>query len=205
MKKTLYSLYFKRFIDFNLALFALIVLSPLLILVIFLQVIFNGLPIFFTQKRIGKGEKIFKLIKFRTMNYKTDKFGNLLPDIQRKTLFGSLLRSTSIDELPSLINILKGDMAVIGPRPLLIEYLPLYNEQHKRRHFVRPGLSGLAQINGRNKLSWLDKFKYDVKYVEKISLKLDIYIILMTIVKVVTQEGIENSKSTIIDKFNGKN
>lgn len=203
MKKTLYSLYLKRFIDFNLALIALIVLSPLLILVIPLQIIFNGFPIFFTQQRIGKDEKIFKLIKFRTMNNKRNSVGSLLPDYQRKTLFGSFLRATSIDELPSLINILKGDMAVIGPRPLLVEYLPLYNQEQKRRHFVRPGLSGLAQVKGRNLLSWEKKLNYDISYLSKISFFFDVKIIMFTIINILFLKPVDSSKLNTMEKFIG--
>ncbi len=203
MKKTLYTLYFKRFIDFNLALIALIVLQPLLILVILLQIIFNGFPIFFTQPRVGKEEKIFKLIKFRTMNNKRDKFGNLLPDNKRKTLFGSFLRATSIDELPSLFNILKGDMAVIGPRPLLVEYLPLYNQEQKQRHLVRPGLSGLAQVKGRNKLTWDEKFTYDIQYLGNISFFLDFRLILYTLLNVLLLKPVDANESITSEPFKG--
>jgi undecaprenyl phosphate N,N'-diacetylbacillosamine 1-phosphate transferase len=203
MKKTFYSLYLKRFIDFNLALVSLIVLSPFLLIVIFLQMIFNGFPIFFTQQRVGKDEKVFNLIKFRTMSNKKDKSGFLLPDNKRKTWFGSLLRATSIDELPSLINILKGDMSVIGPRPLLVEYLPLYSQQQKLRHLVRPGLSGLAQVKGRNLLSWNEKFKYDVTYLDRISFFLDVKIIGLTIVNIIILKPVDTKKSTSMEKFTG--
>lgn len=203
MKKTFYSLYLKRFIDFNLALFAIIVLSPFLIIVIFLQIIFNGFPIFFTQERVGKDEIIFKLIKFRTMNNKRDKTGLLLPDYQRRTLFGSFLRASSIDELPSLINILKGDMAVIGPRPLLIEYLSLYNENQKKRHLVRPGLSGLAQIKGRNQISWKEKFEFDLIYLGKISFLFDLKIIFFTFLNVLLLKPVDSNNSITMEKFKG--
>jgi len=203
MKKTFYSLYLKRFIDFNLAFFALIVLSPLLLFVIILQIIFNGFPIFFTQLRVGKDEKIFKLYKFRTMNNKKDKFGVLLPDYRRKTWYGSFLRVTSIDELPSLINIIKGDMAVVGPRPLLVEYLPLYNSEQKQRHLIRPGLSGLAQIKGRNLLSWEQKFYYDLVYLKKISLYFDIKIIIITFFNILSFKPVNASKNTTMEKFKG--
>ncbi len=203
MKKTFYSLYLKRFIDFNLAFFALIVLSPLLLFVIILQIIFNGFPIFFTQLRVGKDEKILKLIKFRTMNNKKDKFGVLLPDYQRKTWYGSFLRATSIDELPSLINIIKGDMAIIGPRPLLVEYLPLYNSEQKQRHLIRPGLSGLAQIKGRNLLSWDQKFYYDLVYLKKISLYFDVKIILITIFNIVSFRPVNANNKITMEKFKG--
>lgn len=203
MKKTLYSLYFKRLIDFTLAIFALIVLSPLLFFVIIFQIIFSGFPIFFLQERVGKDERIFKLIKFRTMNNKKDKFGVLLPDIKRKIFFGSFLRATSIDELPSLINIIKGDMAIIGPRPLLVDYLPLYNSEQKRRHLVRPGLSGLAQIKGRNLLSWEQKFILDTTYIRKISLFLDVKIILFTILNIITLKPVNANKNFTMEKFKG--
>jgi undecaprenyl phosphate N,N'-diacetylbacillosamine 1-phosphate transferase len=205
MKKTFYSLYFKRFLDFNLSLIALIVMSPFLLLVIFLQIILNGFPIFFVQPRVGENEKKFNLIKFRTMNNKIDKDGNLLPDVKRKTWFGSLLRKTSIDELPSLINILKGDMAIIGPRPLLVEYIPLYNEEQRKRHLVRPGLSGLAQVNGRNAIPWKDKFDLDIKYLKKISLSFDLKLIILTILKIISfsTRDIDHSSSVTMEKFKG--
>ena len=203
MKKTFYSLYIKRFIDFHLALIALILLSPILIFVALFQIIFNGFPIFFTQERVGRGERIFKLIKFRTMNNKKDEKGHLLPDFKRKTLYGSFLRASSIDELPSLINILKGDMAVIGPRPLLVEYLPLYNENQKKRHLVRPGLSGLAQIKGRNLISWKEKFEFDLIYLGKISFLFDIKIIFLTIINIVFFKPVDSSKNITMEKFKG--
>lgn len=205
MKKTFYTLYLKRVIDFNLALVALIILSPLLLLTLVFQILFNGFPIFFTQERIGKDEKYFKLLKFRTMNNKRDLKGALLPDHQRKTLFGSFLRATSIDELPSLINILKGEMAIIGPRPLLVEYLPLYNQKQKQRHLVRPGLSGLAQVKGRNSISWEEKFNYDIYYLKKISLFFDIKIIVLTIFFILTFRPVDKSSNITMEKFNGKN
>jgi undecaprenyl phosphate N,N'-diacetylbacillosamine 1-phosphate transferase len=205
MKRTFYSLYFKRFLDFNLSLLALIVLSPFLFIIIVFQIIFNGFPLFFVQPRVGKDEKIFKLIKFRTMNNKKDKEGQLLPDVKRRTFFGSILRKTSIDELPSLINILKGDMAIIGPRPLLVEYIPLYNEEQRKRHLVRPGLSGLAQVNGRNAISWKEKFELDVKYLQKTSLFFDVKIIILTILKIISfsNKDIDHSSSVIMEKFKG--
>jgi lipopolysaccharide/colanic/teichoic acid biosynthesis glycosyltransferase len=204
MKKTLYSKYFKRFLDFNLSLIALIVLSPLLLLTMLLQMLFNGFPIFFVQSRVGKDEKIFKLIKFRTMNNKKDKDGHLLPDVKRKTWFGSLLRKTSIDELPSLINILLGQMAIIGPRPLLVEYLPFYNEFQRKRHLVKPGLSGLAQIKGRNKLTWKEKFHYDIIYIESISFILDVKIIIFTLLKVlIKNDDVDLSNNVTYEKFRG--
>jgi undecaprenyl phosphate N,N'-diacetylbacillosamine 1-phosphate transferase len=203
MKKTFYSLYFKRFIDFNLATVALIVLFPFLILVIIFQILFNGFPIFFTQLRVGKDEKTFKLIKFRTMNNKKDKLGLLLPDYRRKTWYGSFLRATSIDELPSLINIIKGNMAVIGPRPLLVDYLPFYNSKQKQRHLVRPGLSGLAQIKGRNKLNWQEKFNHDIDYLSKISLWFDLKIIFFTILNIITLKPVDSNSKETMEKFKG--
>ncbi len=160
---------------------------------------------FFTQERPGKDEKIFKLIKFRSMTEEKDKDGNHLPDEIRLNGYGKKLRSSSLDELPELINILKGDMAIVGPRPLLVQYLPLYNEEQKHRHDVRPGLTGLAQVNGRNLLSWQDKFRYDIEYVNNISLLGDIRIILKTVKNVLTHEGITGEGSSTVEYFNGNN
>ena len=177
----MYAKCIKRLLDFVLSLLALIVLSPILLILTGLgAIIMKGNP-FFTQLRPGKNEKIFKLIKFRTMTCEKDAQGNLLPDEQRLTRYGKLLRGTSLDELPELINILKGDMSIVGPRPLLVAYLPLYNEEQKKRHKVRPGLTGHAQVNGRNAISWEDRFKLDVIYTEKYSLFMDIKIILQTV------------------------
>ncbi len=205
MKKNFYTLYFKRFLDFNLSLILLTLLLPFLIFIIILQLIFNGYPIFFIQPRVGKNERIFYLLKFRTMNNKKNKSNQLLPDVKRRTWFGSLLRKTSIDELPSLINILKGDMAFIGPRPLLVEYLPLYSREQKKRHLLRPGLSGLAQINGRNSITWSEKFKLDLLYLNRISFLLDIKIITLTIIKILFFYNKDVDKSDLItmDKFKG--
>ncbi len=191
----MYKRFFKRFFDFTLSLLALVVLSPiLLILVIIGAIAMKGNP-FFTQLRPGKKdkngeEKIFKLIKFRTMSNAKDKDGNLLPDDVRLNKYGRLLRSTSLDELPELINILIGDMSIVGPRPLAVKYLPYYTEEERHRHDVRPGLTGLAQVMGRNNLSWSDKFSYDVQYVNSISLVCDIKIIFLTVKKVLIREGI---------------
>lgn len=180
----MYAKCFKRLLDFILSLMALIVLSPvLLVLTVLCAIKMKGNPFFF-QLRPGKDEKIFKLIKFRSMTCEKDKDGNFLPDEQRLTRYGKLLRSTSLDELPELINILKGDMSIVGPRPLLVEYLPWYNETEKHRHDVRPGLTGWAQVNGRNSVCWDDRFRLDVEYVNNISLKMDIKILLMTVQKV---------------------
>ena len=201
----MYKVFFKRISDFVLSLMALIVLSPLFVVLIVIGFIkMKGNP-FFTQDRPGKDEKIFKLIKFRSMSEEKDKDGNYLPDDQRLTKYGKVLRSTSLDELPELINILKGDMAIVGPRPLLVQYLPLYNEEQRHRHDVRPGLTGLAQVNGRNLLSWQDKFKYDIEYINNISLLGDIKIILKTVKNVLTHEGINGEGSSTVEYFNGNN
>ena len=162
-----------------------------------------GTPVIFKQQRPGKNEKIFTLYKFRTMTDKKDENGNLLPDSERLTKFGKLLRSTSLDELPELVNIIKGDMAIVGPRPLLVGYLPLYNEEQKHRHDVRPGLTGLAQVNGRNSISWEEKFKDDLKYVNKITFIGDTKIILKTVGKVFKREGISQENSATMEKFQG--
>jgi lipopolysaccharide/colanic/teichoic acid biosynthesis glycosyltransferase len=202
-KKRFYEKYFKRSFDFIVSLIAFILLLPFLMIIAFLIRIKLGSPIIFKQKRPGLNEKIFTLFKFRTMTEKKDEQGLLLPDSERLTKFGKFLRSTSIDELPGLINIIKGDMSIVGPRPLLIEYLNLYNAEQRKRHEVRPGLSGYAQVNGRNALSWEDKFKLDVVYVNNVSFQRDIVIILKTIIKVVKREGISSSNSVTMEKFNG--
>lgn len=199
----MYRKYIKRLLDFILSLLALIILSPVLLITALLVRIKLGSPVIFKQKRPGLNEKIFTLYKFRTMTDKKDDEGNLLPDSERLTKFGKILRSTSIDELPELINILKGDMSIVGPRPLLVEYLELYNEEQKHRHDVRPGLTGLAQVNGRNSISWEDKFKEDIKYIEKISLIGDIKIILKTVIKVLKREGISQQENDTMEKFKG--
>lgn len=186
----MYAKYIKRPLDFILSLIAIIILSPLLLIVAILVRIKLEKPVIFKQQRPGKNEKIFTLYKFRTMTDKKDENGNLLPDEQRLTKFGKALRSTSLDELPELINILKGDMAIVGPRPLLVEYLSLYNEEQRHRHDVRPGLTGLAQINGRNSISWEEKFKDDIEYIRKITFLGDCKIALKTIGKVFKKEGI---------------
>jgi len=199
----MYAKFFKRVIDFTLSLIALIVLSPiLLILVIVTAIAMKGNP-FFTQCRPGKDEKIFKLIKFRTMTNERDENGDLLPDDVRLNKFGKFLRSTSLDELPELLNILKGDMSIIGPRPLLVKYLPLYNEEQRRRHSVRPGLTGNAQANGRNALSWEDKFKLDIEYVDNLSFAFDVKIILDTVKAVLRRDGISSESSVTMEEFKG--
>ena len=199
----MYKNFFKQLIDFFIALLGLVILSPLIILVIIgLFISNNGRP-FFIQKRPGKNEKIFSIIKFKTMNDKKDNEGNLLSDAQRLTKIGSFVRKTSIDEIPQLINVLKGEMSLIGPRPLLPEYLPLYNEMEKKRHEVKPGITGWAQVNGRNDISWQQKFEYDCWYVDKISFLLDIKIVIMTIKKIAIKEGINSANSATINPFNG--
>lgn len=201
----MYANFFKRVLDFTLSLCAILVLSPvLLILTVVGAVKMKGNP-FFTQLRPGKNEKIFKLIKFRTMTCETDENGNLLPDEVRLTKYGKMLRSTSLDELPELINILRGDMAIVGPRPLLVQYLPLYSEEQRKRHSVRPGLTGLAQVNGRNSISWTERFKYDVAYVENISLWNDIKILFATVKKVLIRDGISSETSETMEDFDGTN
>ena len=189
--RLMYAKYFKRMLDFILSLTALIILSPILLIVAILVRIKLGSPIIFKQQRPGKNEKIFTLYKFRTMTDKKDEKGNLLPDSERLTKFGKLLRSTSLDELPELINILKDDMSIVGPRPLLVKYLPYYTEEEKHRHDVRPGLTGLAQICGRNNLDWNERFEMDLKYVNSVSFKEDLIIIFKTISSVLKHNDIE--------------
>ena len=199
----MYAKCIKRVLDFLLSLIALIVLFPVLLILTILGAIkMKGNP-FFTQLRPGKNEKIFKLIKFRTMTCQRDAEGNLLPDDQRLTKYGKLLRSTSLDELPELINILKGDMSLVGPRPLLVSYLPLYNEQQRHRHDVRPGLTGLAQVSGRNAITWEDKFRYDIAYVQSITFWGDVKIIFSTVKAVLNRQGISGEKSVTMEPFQG--
>lgn len=199
----MYAKYLKRVIDFTLALIALIILSPILLIVAVLVRIKLGSPIIFKQERPGLNEKIFTLYKFRTMTNAKDKDGHLLPDDVRLTSFSKLLRSTSLDELPELINIVKGDMAIVGPRPLLVRYLPLYNDHQKHRHDVRPGFTGYAQVNGRNSITWEEKFDLDVYYTEHVSFLLDIKIILKTVKVVLFREGISSENSVTMEEFRG--
>ncbi len=202
-KKGIYERHIKRPMDFILSLAAIIVLSPLLLILIILVRAKLGSPVIFKQKRPGLNEEIFTLYKFRTMTDEKDDNGGLLSDEIRLTKFGRFLRSTSLDELPELFNILTGDMSIVGPRPLLVEYLPLYNEHQKRRHDVRPGLTGLAQVSGRNAISWEDKFKLDVEYVDNISFIVDWKIMFKTIKKVYERSGISSDTSATTERFRG--
>lgn len=199
----MYAKCLKRAMDFFLSLMAILVLSPVLVILTALGAIkMKGNP-FFTQLRPGKDEKIFRLIKFRSMTCEKDAQGNLLPDEQRLTGYGKLLRSTSLDELPELINILKGDMSIVGPRPLLVQYLPLYNAQQRRRHEVRPGMTGYAQVHGRNAISWEDKFRLDVEYVDSITFWGDVKIIFQTALAVLKRDGISSETSATMEPFQG--
>ncbi|WP_339654595.1 sugar transferase [uncultured Salegentibacter sp.] len=201
----MYRHFFKNLLDFFIAFAALLVLSPLLIPIIVLLALANRGKPFFFQKRPGKDERIFSIIKFKTMTDEKDRNGNLLPDDKRLTGVGKFVRKTSIDEIPQLINVLKGDMSLIGPRPLLPQYLPLYSERQKKRHEVKPGITGWAQVNGRNAISWTKKFEYDVWYVENLSFGLDVSIIFKTIKKVIISEGINTANMATTEAFNGKN
>lgn len=202
----MYKHFFKRLIDFTIALVALLVIWPFLLIVfIWLHFANKGTGAFFFQERPGKDGKIFKVIKFKTMTDERDANGELLPDADRLTKVGSFVRSTSIDELPQLINVLKGDMALIGPRPLLVQYLPLYSKEQMRRHEVRPGISGWAQCHGRNQISWTDKFKLDVWYVDNLSLLTDLKVIFITIKKVLFREDINSDNDATMEDFDGTN
>ena len=199
----MYKRFVKRCLDFLLSLAALIILSPVLLLVAILVRCKLGSPILFKQKRPGLHEKIFCMYKFRTMTDAKDADGNPLPDEVRLTKFGKLLRCTSLDELPELFNILKGDMAIVGPRPLLVQYLPRYNERQHHRHDVRPGFTGLAQVNGRNSISWQEKFEWDVRYVENVSFLMDLRIIAKTVKVVLKRDGISSETSATMEEFRG--
>lgn len=204
----MYKFFFKRVLDFGISLIALIIISPILLAVtIWLHFANKGAGAFFFQERPGKDGKIFKVIKFKTMTDERGADGNLLPDAQRLTKMGRFVRSTSLDELPQLINVLKGDMALIGPRPLLVKYLPLYSKEQMRRHEVRPGISGWAQCHGRNNISWTEKFKLDVWYVDHCTLWTDLQVIWITVMKVITRADINNETGTsaTIEPFNGHN
>ncbi len=202
----MYKYFFKRLIDFLIALVALVCLSPLLLCVtIWLHFANKGAGVFFFQERPGKHGKIFKVVKYKTMTDERDAQGELLPDSQRLTKVGRFVRSTSIDELPQLFNVLKGDMALIGPRPLLVKYLPLYSPEQARRHDVRPGISGWAQCHGRNAISWAEKFQYDVWYVDHVSLLTDLKVIYLTLRTVFKREGISHEGAATMEAFNGHN
>lgn len=202
----MYKYFFKRLIDFTIVLIALLIIWPFLVVItIWLHFANKGAGAFFLQERPGKNEKIFKVIKFKTMNDEKDDNGKLLPDKDRLTTIGKIIRSLSIDELPQLINVLKGEMSLVGPRPLLVQYLPLYNEKQRRRHEVWPGITGWAQVNGRNAISWEQKFEYDVWYVENCSFLLDLKIMYLTIKKVFVREGINASQTETMEAFKGTN
>jgi undecaprenyl phosphate N,N'-diacetylbacillosamine 1-phosphate transferase len=201
----MYSKFFKRFFDIIFSIVLLIIASPVLLVVSFLLLFANKGKVLFIQARPGLNEKIFYIIKFMTMNERKNINGELLPDNERITGIGKFIRKSSLDELPQLINVLKGDLSLIGPRPLLVDYLPLYNERQRRRHEVRPGITGWAQVNGRNSISWKEKFQYDVWYVDNISLLLDIKIICRTFDKVLHSEGINVSEISTMDAFTGNN
>ena len=202
-KHSFYDKYVKRSIDAILSLVAIIILSPVLAIVALLVRIKLGGPVIFKPQRPGLNEKIFTMYKFRTMTDERDADGNLLPDEVRLTKFGKALRATSLDELPELFNILKGDMAIVGPRPLLVQYLPLYNAQQKKRHCVRPGITGYAQINGRNSISWEEKFDYDIYYVANIAITLDISILFKTFKTVIKRDGINSESDATMEDFKG--
>lgn len=202
----MYKYFFKRFFDFWISLIVIICIFPILLVVtIWLHFANKGAGAFFLQERPGKDGKIFKVIKYKTMTDERDADGNLLPDAERLTKVGKFVRSTSIDELPQLINVLKGDMALIGPRPLLVQYLPLYSPEQARRHEVRPGISGWAQCHGRNAISWTEKFKLDVWYVDHLTFALDVKILFMTILKIFKREGISAEGQATVEAFNGRN
>lgn len=201
----MYQKYIKRLLDIILSLIAIIITLPIFLITGILVLIFLGKPAIFRQKRPGKKEKIFTMYKFRTMTNKKDKDGNLLPNELRITKFGSFLRKTSLDEIPEFINILKGDMSFVGPRPLRVDYLPLYNKEQKHRHDIRPGLTGLAQVSGRNNITWSEKFKYDLDYISNITFLNDLKIILLTIEKVVLRKDIYSNNKEFSEKFTGDN
>ena len=200
----MYKFFLKRTIDFLLSLLGFIIISPIFLLLwIWLSIANKGAGAFFFQERPGKDEKIFRVIKFKTMNDRKDASGKLLPDAQRLTKVGKFVRSTSLDEIPQLLNVIKGDMSLIGPRPLLVQYLPLYDKTQRRRHEVRPGITGWAQVNGRNAISWKQKFAYDIWYVDHVSLSLDLKIMFKTIQKVFKRDGINSDTSVTMEEFKG--
>lgn len=193
----------KPFFDFSLSLILILILSPIFVLLIVLLYFFNQKNVFFFQERPGKNDRVFKIVKFKTMTDEKDESGNLLPDEFRLTKMGKFVRKTSLDELPQLFNVLKGDMSFIGPRPLLVSYLSLYNDEQKRRHLIKPGITGWAQVNGRNTISWEKKFEYDVWYVDHINFFLDIKILLLTVKKVIKSEGINTDGQATTESFKG--
>ncbi|MGN6397305.1 MAG: sugar transferase [Mucilaginibacter sp.] len=200
----MYSRFLKFIFDVFVCIIAFLILSPIFIVLALFLFITNKGSVFFHQPRPGKNGRIFKVIKFKTMNDRRDKSGQLLPDAERLTGLGKFIRRTSLDEIPQLLNVIKGDMSLVGPRPLLVEYLPLYNETQRRRHEVKPGITGWAQVNGRNAISWNQKFAYDVYYVDNVSFKMDIKIILLTVKKVFISEGINSATSATMEKFTGE-
>jgi len=201
----MYRRFFKPLFDKILALVLIVLFAPVMLVVAILIYFWDGRPVIFTQERPGYKGKIFKIYKFRTMTNEKDEFGNLLPDEKRLKGVGKIIRSLSLDELPQLFNVLKGDMSFIGPRPLLVEYLDLYTDEQKRRHDVLPGITGWAQVNGRNAISWKEKFEYDVYYVDNLSFWLDMKILFLTVLKVLKREGINQKGQATMEKFNGKN
>ncbi|CAM4019937.1 sugar transferase [Gillisia limnaea] len=201
----MYKTYIKPLIDFLVAFMALLIISPLLFVITFLLALANNGKPFFFQKRPGENGRIFRIVKFKTMTDEKDSNGNLLPDSNRLTAVGKFVRKTSIDEIPQLWNVLKGEMSIVGPRPLLPEYLGIYNERQEKRHLVRPGITGWAQVNGRNAISWNQKFEYDVWYVEHLSFGLDLKILLKTVKKVLVSEGINTANMATTEPFNGRN
>ena len=201
----MYAHFFKRILDLFVSLCALVIFSPIIIITFVVLYYQNKGKVFFFQERPGMNQKPFNIIKFKSMTDEKDENGNLLPDIERITKFGAIVRKLSIDELPQLINVLKGDMSLVGPRPLLFKYIPLYSEEQLRRHDVRPGITGWAQVNGRNSISWTQKFALDIEYVNKISCGLDIKILLLTIKKVLVREGVNQSNERPMQPFNGSN
>ena len=202
----MYKRYFKRWLDFAIVFCVLLVMWPvLLVIAVWLHFANKGAGAFFMQERPGKDGKLFKVIKFKSMTDERDEDGQLLPDAQRLTAVGRFIRSTSLDELPQLLNVLKGDMALIGPRPLLPQYLPLYSKEQARRHEVRPGITGWAQVHGRNAISWTEKFKLDVWYVDHVSLRVDLEVVFLTIKKVLKREGISQEGQATMEMFNGNN
>lgn len=201
----IYKNYIKPTIDFTVALVVFLLLSPIFVIVMVGLFFSNQGKPFFFQLRPGKDERIFKIVKFKTMNDKKDENGELLPDSERMTPIGSFIRKTSLDEIPQLLNVIKGDMSLVGPRPLLPKYLPLYNEEQRRRHEVKPGITGWAQVNGRNAISWTKKFEFDTWYVDNVSFFLDLKIVLLTVKKVFIREGISQEGEATVDAFNGKN